>query len=86
MSVITIEMPEEIQQQAAHLAAAEGLSLDQFFALAAQERIAARQAADTLESLAAQADEAAFQRVIAKVPPGGPEEEWDRLPPGWKRP
>jgi hypothetical protein len=35
---------------------------------------------------AAKADEAAFIKVLAKVPPGEPTEEWDKLPQSQQQP
>ena len=79
MSTISIEIPESVRRNAERLAASDGISLDQFFALAAAEKIAALEASDYLAKRASRGDREAFLRVLAKVPDAEPA-EWDRLP------
>ena len=61
------------------LAAKDGISVDQFYASAAAEKLAAIETADYIAQRAARADREAFLRVLAKVPDAEPE-AWDRLP------
>jgi hypothetical protein len=86
MSKLVIELPESIRKHAEHLAASKGISLDQFLASATAEKISALEAGTYIAQRAAKADEAAFRKVLAKVPPGEPVEEWDKLPQGPKQP
>ena len=61
------------------LAVKDGISVDQFYASAAAEKLAAIETADYIAQRAARADREAFLRVLAKVPDAEPE-AWDRLP------
>jgi hypothetical protein len=78
MSPVSIQIPESVKRQVERLAAKEGISVDQFYASAAAEKLAALEAVDYIAVRAARGDRGAFLRVLSKVPQGGPE-EWDRL-------
>jgi len=79
VSTISIQIPDSVRRHAERLAASDGITLDQFIALAAAEKIAALEAGEYLAQRVARADREAFLRVLAKVPDAEPE-EWDRLP------
>lgn len=79
MSTISIRIPEFVKRHVERLAAKEGISVDQFYASAAAEKLAALETADYIARRAARADREAFLRVLAKVPDTEPE-EGDRLP------
>jgi hypothetical protein len=61
------------------MAAKDGITVDQFYASAAAEKLAALETADYIAQRAARADREAFLRVLAQVPDTEPEER-DRLP------
>lgn len=77
MSTVSIQISESVKRHVERLAAKEGISVDQFYASAAAEKLAALEAADYIAKRAARADRAAFLSVLAKVPDTEPE-EWDR--------
>jgi hypothetical protein len=79
MSTVSIHIPESVKRHVERLAAREGISVDQFYASAAAEKLAALETADYIARRVARADREEFLRVLAKVPPAEPE-EWDRLP------
>ncbi|MGA3171880.1 MAG: toxin-antitoxin system HicB family antitoxin [Chthoniobacteraceae bacterium] len=79
MTTVSIQIPESVKRHVERLAAKEGISVDQFYASAAAEKLAALEAGDYIAQRAARADREAFLRVQAKVPPTEPE-DWDRLP------
>ena len=54
-------------------------------AQALQKTVSALEAGNYIAKRAAKADEAAFRKVLAKVPKGEPVEEWDKLPKSSKR-
>jgi len=79
MSTVSIQIPDSVKRHVERLAAREGISVDQFYASAAAEKLAALETADYIAGRAARGDREAFLRVLAKVPQTKPE-EWDRLP------
>ena len=80
MTQITVQLPDSIRKRAEHLAASDGITVDQFMATALAEKIAVLEAVDYIPRRAARADDQTFLQVLAKVPSGEPAEEWDRLP------
>lgn len=80
MSTITIQVPDSLNRHVARLSAQDGISVDQFFASAAGEKLAALEAEEYIARRAAQANDKAFEAVLAKVPSTPPTEEWDRKP------
>jgi len=44
------------------------------------EKIVVLDSVDYISHRAARADESAVLQVLAKVPPGEPDEQWDKLP------
>jgi len=79
MSTVSIQIPESVKRHVERLAAKDGITVDQFYASAAAEKLAALETADYITRRATRADRKAFLRVLAKVPDAEPE-EWDRLP------
>ena len=79
MSTVSIQIPDYLKRHVERLAAKEGISVDQFYASAAAEKLAALETADYIARRAARGDRDAFLRVLATVP-GTEPEEWDRLP------
>ena len=79
MSTVSIRIPDSVKRYVERLAAKDGISVDQFYASAAAEILAALETADCIAQRATRADREAFLRVLAKVPDAEPE-AWDRLP------
>ena len=79
MSTVSISIPDSVKRHVERLAAKDGITVDQFYASAAAEKLAALETADYIAQRAARADREAFLRVLAKVPDAEPE-AWDRLP------
>jgi len=77
MSPITIQIPDYLRKQVERVAAKEGLSVDQFFATAASEKLAVLEAVDYIGERAARASDAAFDEAISQIPSAGVEAEWD---------
>ena len=75
MSSITIQIPEFLHRQVERLAAQDRMSVDQFFATAASEKLSVMEAVDYI---AARADEATFLEEIGHIPDAPVTEEWDR--------
>ena len=79
MSTLTIQLPDSLKKQVERLAQRDGISVEQFLALAAAEKVSALETGIYLAERASRADRAAFLEVLAKVPDTEPE-PWDRLP------
>ena len=79
MSTVSIRIPDSVKRHVERVAARDGISVDQFYASAAAEKLAALEATDYIAQRAARANREAFLRVLAKVPDVAPA-EWDRLP------
>ncbi len=77
MRPITIQIPDYLRKQVERLAAEEGLSVDQFFATAASEKLAVLEAVDYIGERAARASDAAFDEAMSHVPDEPIEGEWD---------
>ena len=80
MSKVVVEPPDSLRKHAELPARGDDITVDQFFATAVAEKIAALEALDYIARRSSQANEAAFLEVLDKVPPGEPEDDWDRLP------
>jgi len=79
MSALTIHLPNSIRAHVERLAADDGISVDQFIATATAEKLAVLEAENYLRRRANRADDAAFERLLGKIPSTQPTEEWDRL-------
>lgn len=79
MSTIQIELPDSLYRQLRVLAEQDGVSVDQFLATAAAEKLSALHTADYLADRAARAGtRAEFLRLLEKVADVEPP-EYDRL-------
>lgn len=79
MSSITIQVPDFLRRQVERLSAKDGVSVDQFFALAASEKLSVLEAVDYIAARAAKADDAAFEEAIKSIPSVPVTDAWDRL-------
>jgi hypothetical protein len=79
VSKLAIELPESLQRSIAALAAQEGISVDQFLATAAAEKMAAMRTLEYLRAEAASGRREDFERFLAAVPKRELPES-DRLP------
>lgn len=79
MSKLTVNLPESLRRRAETLASTDGVSLDQFIALAVAEKLSAMESVQALRREAASAKREDFDRVLAAVPAREPIET-DRLP------
>ena len=78
MSKLTLELPESFQRRARMLAAMEGMSFEQFVALAVAEKLSALESVEVLRREVAGAKREDFERYLAAVPDVPPDEN-DRL-------
>ena len=78
MSTLSIRLPKSVHEQVKALASAEGISMNQFIALAVAEKIAALQTVNYLEERAKRGSREKLLAVLAKAPDVEPE-EYDRL-------
>ena len=81
MSTVTIQIPDYLKLHIENLVEREGMTLDQFFATAVSEKIAAIEAVDYISSRANRANEDAFQAALSKIPSTPVTADWDKLPP-----
>jgi len=79
MNALTIELPESLYRKVAELARTDGISVEQFVATAAAEKMASLLTTDYLRREAALGSWADFERVLGKVP-DVPTEPYDELP------
>lgn len=78
MSTLTVRLPTSLHQKIKELAKAEGISINQFLATAAAEKMSALLTQEYLESEAAQGRRSDFDKVMRAVPKVEPE-EYDRI-------
>lgn len=83
MSELTIQLPESWHGKLQELAAREGVSIEQFVATAAAEKLSAVLSDGFLRREAALGSRADLDRIMAKLPPVSPE-PGDELPPDLK--
>jgi hypothetical protein len=79
MSKLTLELPESFRRRAAQLAGLEGISFEQFVALAVAEKLSAMESVELLRREVAGAKREDFERYLAAVPHAEPNET-DRMP------
>ena len=60
MSTVSISVPDSVKRNVERLAAKDGISVDQFYATAAAEKLSALETADYIAQRAARADREAF--------------------------
>ena len=68
MSTLSLRLPDSLHDQVRQLAAEEGVSINQFLALAAAEKVSALLTADYLRERGGRGDRAAFDAVLDRVP------------------
>jgi predicted transcriptional regulator len=79
MSSLSIQLPDSLYKSLQKLAAQDGVSLDQFIALAVAEKIAALTTEGYLQERASQGNRASYETVLAKVADVEPQQN-DQLP------
>ncbi len=68
MSTISLHLPDSIYEKIKEVAARDGISVDQFLASTAAEKLAAFMGDDYLERRAGRSSREAFERALAQVP------------------
>lgn len=81
MTALTVRLPASLHQRIRELASREGISVNQFIASAAAEKLASVLTVEYLRREAAHADRGAFLRYLQAVPDVEPDEPGDRMPP-----
>lgn len=79
MAVLSLRLPESLHRRVREMAKQEGISMNQFVALALAEKVSALDTVDYLRQRAARADVSNFDRVLDMVPDIEPDAH-DRLP------
>ena len=79
MSNLSIQLPDSLYKSLQKLAEQDGVSLDQFIALAVAEKISALTTEGYLQERASQGNRSKYEAVLAKVADIEPELE-DHLP------
>ena len=80
VSTLTVSLPESIHRRAETLAKSDGISFDQFVALALAEKVAVLDAGTYLAERAKHGDREKFERILARVPDIAPEKGDDLTP------
>ena len=78
MSTLSLRIPKSLHEQIRELAKHEGISINQFLASAAAEKMAALLTEEYIEKRAKRASSKKFQKVLKKIPDVEPE-EYDRI-------
>ena len=78
MSTLSLRIPNSLHEQIRQLAKREGISINQFVASAAAEKMAALLTEEYIEERAKRASSKKFQKVLRKIPDVEPE-DYDRL-------
>ena len=78
MSTLGLRLPNSLHDQIRQLAKQEGISINQFIASAAAEKMAAILTEEYINKRAQRAKQEKFQAVLDKVPDVEPE-DYDRL-------
>jgi hypothetical protein len=78
MSALSLRIPRSLHEQIRQSAKRDGISINQFIASAAAEKMSALLTEEYLETRAKRASLKKFQRVLKKVPDSEPE-EYDRI-------
>lgn len=79
MSTLSIRLPESLHKSIKEVAQREGISINQFIALAVAEKLSAWNTEDYLKARAARASRERYEAALAQVPDVEPE-EYDRIP------
>ena len=78
MSTLSLRIPKSLHEQIRQLAKREGISINQFIASAAAEKMSALLTEQYIEARAKRASLKKFQEVLKKVPDSEPE-NYDRI-------
>ena len=78
MSTLSLRIPKSLHEQIKQLAKREGISINQFVASAAAEKMSALMTEEYIEKRAKKANLKKFQQVLNKVPDAEPE-DYDRI-------
>ena len=78
MSTLSLRIPNSLHEQIRQLAKRDGISINQFLASAAAEKMSALLTEEYIEERARRASVGKFQRVLKKVPDTEPE-DFDRM-------
>ena len=78
MSTLSLRIPKSLHDQIRELAKQEGISINQFVASAAAEKMSALLTEEYIKARAKRASLKKFQKVLKKVPNSEPE-EYDRI-------
>ena len=78
MSTLSLRIPKSLHEQIRQLAKQEGISINQFLASAAAEKMSALLAEEYIQARAKRAGLKKFQSVLKKVPDSEPE-DYDRI-------
>ena len=68
MSTISLNLPDSIHEKIKEVAHRDGISVDQFLASAAAEKLAAFLGDEYIEQRARRSSREAFERALAQVP------------------
>lgn len=68
MSTLSLRLPDSLHKQIRALAQREGVSINQFLATAASEKVAALMTEEYLEKRAKRGRREKFEKVLVKVP------------------
>ena len=80
MSTLTLSLPDSIRRRAEALAETDGITFDQFVAIALAEKVAVLDAGTYLAARAARGSREKFDDILARVP-DVPPEEGDEITP-----
>ena len=75
MSTISLRLPESLHKQARELAKKENISINQFIASAAGEKLAAWATEEYLTARALRGDRGRFEAALSRVPDREPDSE-----------
>ena len=78
MSTLSLRIPNSLHEQIRQLAKREGISINQFVASAAAEKMSALLTEEYIEARAKRATLNKFKKVLKKIPDSEPE-EYDRI-------
>jgi uncharacterized protein (DUF1778 family) len=78
MSTLSLRIPKSLHEQIRQLAKREGVSINQFVASAAAEKMSALLTEEYIEARAKRANLKKFQKVLKKIPDSEPE-DYDRI-------
>jgi len=78
MSTLSLRIPNSLHEQIRQLAKREGISINQFVASAAAEKMTALLTEEYIEERAKRASSKNFRKVLKKIPDVEPE-DYDRI-------